>query len=80
MFGFSLPKLVVLLGIIAVVWYGFKLLNRRREVATTNKTPDAQEETAKLHVDMEECSICGNFVDTDSSSCEKDGCPFPLGR
>ena len=31
MFGFSLPKLIVLAGIVAVVWYGFKLVGRVQE-------------------------------------------------
>ena len=30
MFGFSLPKLAVLIAIVIAVWYGFKLLGRRR--------------------------------------------------
>lgn len=29
MFGFSLTKILVLAVILGVVWYGFKLLNRR---------------------------------------------------
>jgi len=31
MFGLSLPKLIVLAGIIAIVWYGFKLIGRVQE-------------------------------------------------
>ncbi|SVE58507.1 uncharacterized protein METZ01_LOCUS511361 [marine metagenome] len=30
MFGFSLPKLAVLIAIVLAVWYGFKILGRRR--------------------------------------------------
>ena len=30
MFGFSLPKLAVLIVIVLAVWYGFKILGRRR--------------------------------------------------
>lgn len=32
MFGFSLPKFVVLVGILVIVWYGFKLVGRFQEV------------------------------------------------
>ena len=32
MFGFSLSKLTVLIAIVVVIWYGFKLLGRRREL------------------------------------------------
>ncbi len=30
MFGFSLPKVAVLIAIVLAVWYGFKILGRRR--------------------------------------------------
>ena len=30
MFGFSLPKLAVLMAIVLSIWYGFKILGRRR--------------------------------------------------
>jgi len=30
MFGFSLPKLAVLIAIVLAVWYSFKILGRRR--------------------------------------------------
>jgi prolipoprotein diacylglyceryltransferase len=30
MLGFSLPKLAVLIAIVLAVWYGFKILDRRR--------------------------------------------------
>ena len=30
MFGFSLPKLAVLIAIVIAAWYGFKILGRRR--------------------------------------------------
>ena len=33
MFGFSFPKLAVLIAIILVVWYGFKFLGQRRELS-----------------------------------------------
>ena len=32
MFGFSLPKLAVLIAIVLAVWYGFKILGRRRDL------------------------------------------------
>ena len=32
MFGFSLPKLAVLITIVLAVWYGFKILGRRRDL------------------------------------------------
>jgi len=33
MFGFSFPKLAVLIAIILVVWYGFKFFGQRRELS-----------------------------------------------
>ena len=79
MFGFSLPKLLVLIGIIALIWYGFKVFSRGRKLENPKMSADVTDKHAKQHVDMEECLICGDYVDTVASSCGKDDCPFPTG-
>ena len=45
MFGFSLQKLIVLVGIVAAVWYGFKLLTRLQEARKTDAA--LRQKTAK---------------------------------
>ncbi len=77
--GFSLPKILVLIAILALVWYGFKLFGRGREAEKSIKKGDISGGNEKQNVDLEECPICEAYVDTGASSCGKKGCPFPLG-
>jgi len=46
MFGFSLPKLVVLIAIVLSVWYGFKILGRRR-VLNNQRANNVKEKKGK---------------------------------
>ena len=79
MFGFSLPKLLVLIGIVALVWYGFKVFTRGRELKDPEKGANPPDAYAKQPVDLQECKICGDYVDTAGPSCGKNNCPFPRG-
>lgn len=86
MFGFSLAKLVVLIGVVLAVVYGTKLLHRFQEVRDAEarrRGGDARmaghgkatagtaiEETVK-------CRICGAYVPAHgAASCGQPGCPF----
>ena len=46
MFGFSLPKLAVLIAIVLAVWYGFKILGRRR-VLNKQRANNVKEKNGK---------------------------------
>jgi prolipoprotein diacylglyceryltransferase len=46
MFGFSLPKLAVLIAIVLAVWYGFKILGRRR-VLNNHRANNVKEKNRK---------------------------------
>ena len=46
MFGFSLPKLAVLIAIVLAVWYGFKILGRRR-VLNNQRANNVKEKNGK---------------------------------
>ena len=46
MFGFSLPKLAVLIAIVLAVWYGFKILGRRR-VLSNQRANNINEKNGK---------------------------------
>ncbi len=67
MFGFSLPKLIILALIIVGVWKGFKYLQRRQEVQDRDrheKVRKAREETqgsADPVEDMQRCPVCGTY-------------------
>ncbi len=90
MFGFSLQKLMVLVAVIAAVWYGFKFIGRlqdAREVepklrAGGGRQPKARWRRAKQPAapeaeDMVECPVCQAYVPARGASrCERPGCPY----
>lgn len=81
-------KLLVLIVIIAAVWYGFKFF-ARRSLNVSGQQPrghigsgkqDASGKTTqdKATQDMELCTVCGTFVPNASAkSCGRDACPYP---
>ncbi len=76
MFGFSLPKLLVLAAIIAAVWYGFKWISRYQQVQQSKggKAGGRINATAE----MTACPKCGTYVVADvARSCEREDCPYP---
>jgi len=80
---FGVSKILVLIVIIVVVWYGFKLVARRnqhvgdrrsaRPIGSTRpEPPDSKTQ------DMESCAVCGTFVPNASArACGRKGCPYP---
>ncbi len=90
MFGFSLQKLIVLVGIVAAVWYGFKLITRLQEARktdaalrqkTANRSGAARGEShseAPIEAeDMVQCPVCQAYIAARStSSCGRDDCPY----
>jgi uncharacterized protein len=85
MFGLSLPKLLLVVVIVLVVWYGFKWLGRVRRVQRNEPArrafrflffgerppPMAAEETVL-------CRACGAYVpEKAAASCGRQDCPFP---
>ena len=72
MFGFSLPKLLVLIALIAVVWYGFKAygrVNRKRQAQTKQAARNKASEIATQ--DMIQCPKCRAYTASlESHSCE----------
>ncbi len=66
MFGFSLPKLLVLAAIIAVIWYGFKWvtqLDRDRRQKVKEEKQEAKAEARQVDAEeMVKCPKCGTFV------------------
>jgi uncharacterized protein len=87
MFGFSPSKILFTVVIIAVVWYGFKWLNRLQDGQKKGNKKPPQDTTRSDNaaasaedINYEElvaCSKCGDFVVADKKSgCGKDGCPY----
>ncbi len=82
MLGLGFSKLVFLVVVILVVWYGFKWLNRsgaaptrqrdaKPRAGTTNRTSVGAE-------DMVKCTVCDTYVVArDPRNCGRSGCPYP---
>ena len=85
MFGFSIQKLLFTLLVIAVVWYGFKMLarlqERRDSAAAGKRAPQRRGARASAPADAEDmvaCALCGTFVaPAHARSCGRDDCPYP---
>ena len=86
MFGFSLQKLLFTILVIAVVWYGFKMIARLQEKRSggderSRRAPSRRRRRRGAPVEAEEmvaCALCGTFVATrNARSCGRDDCPYP---
>lgn len=65
MFGFSIPKILLLLIILFIVWNLFKFLERKSKNRVLNEQKGQYDEE-----DLTECVECGTFV----SKTEKKRC------
>ena len=83
MFGFSLSKLLVLVSIVAAVWYGFKFIGRldkarQAKAALKMAGKDHGRAAAVESEEMERCAACGTYVAArGAASCGRDDCPYP---
>ncbi len=85
-FGFSLAKLIVLVAIVALVWYGFKFLQRLDRVSgdakgrplrggrpRASRRSDDEDDVET----MVKCPKCGAYVPARSpTACERADCPY----
>ena len=73
MLGFSLPKLLVLVAIVAAIWWAFnrfggsKTVQKERKDRVKSDEPDA--------VDMTKCPGCGDFL-APGTKCTRPECPY----
>jgi len=83
-FGLGFSKLVVLVILIALVWYGFKYAARveairrsvRDEAARRQARPGVRPPSRSVE-DLVKCPQCGAFVSaTGATNCGKPGCPW----
>ncbi|PPR21120.1 MAG: hypothetical protein CFH38_01427 [Alphaproteobacteria bacterium MarineAlpha10_Bin1] len=71
MLGFSLPKLLILIAVIAVVWYGFKAAGRINRNRQKESNTAARKETSEIVAkDMVQCPKCEAYCTSlDSHTC-----------
>lgn len=76
MFGLpSLSKLLVLVGVILFVWYGFKLVSRLEQARKTKGGQELKREAGSI--DTVQCAVCKIFLAADATSnCGRPDCPY----
>ena len=66
MLGFSFPNIILLCIIMLIVWYGFKLIEKRTHIKQ-NKSPNKRKNNNKSKFkadnvqDLEKCDVCNNY-------------------
>ena len=85
----SFPKLLLLVALIAIIWFGFRWFERwekeRRDQSrgpagrvgrdrATGMPPGGHDRAAE---EMTACPICGTYVAAGARSCGRTNCPFP---
>lgn len=68
----SLPKILLLLAVIAVV----AVLSKSFRSRGGKSDDDDKVERKNQALDLSQCAVCGNFVAPDSSGCERADCPL----
>ena len=66
MFGFSIPKIALLLLIIFLIWQMFKILEKRKNIKD-NFSNNEEEEENDFYEALTECKKCGNFYSKEDS-------------
>ncbi len=76
MFGLpSLSKLLVLVGVILFVWYGFKLVSRLEQARKAKGRQELKREAGSL--ETVQCAVCNIFLAADATSnCGRPDCPY----
>ena len=81
MLGISFPKIILLAVIVLVIWYGFKLIEKRTHIkenkpSNKNKNKNKSKFKADNVQDLEKCDVCNNYF-LSGSSCPE--CNSPKG-
>jgi uncharacterized protein len=81
---FSLGKLLVLAVILAVVWYGWKYVQRVEQVRRALKEEIERRRAgnsappSRPAEDLVKCSVCGTYVPSHGAhACGRADCPWP---
>ncbi len=78
----GLPKLIVLIGIIAAVWYGFRFLGaldraRKQAERMASQAPRQRRADVANVEDTVKCRVCGAYVSArQPTRCNRSDCQF----
>lgn len=77
---FSFQKLLVLVAIILVVWYGFKIagkLDAKRKAMARQDSQDKRNRPQERIDDLVACPACGTYAARgDAEDCGRPDCPY----
>jgi ribosomal protein L32 len=77
MLGFSFPKIILLSVIMLIIWYGFKLIEKRTHIKDNKPSNKNKSKLKAGNVqDLEKCDVCNNYF-LSGSSCPE--CNSPKG-
>ena len=71
----SLPKILLLLALVAGIFLVSKTLRGR----SNSTLKDAKKPAEPDALDLNPCGVCGNYVATEGGNCERDDCPIAKG-
>ena len=87
MFGApSLSKLLILVVVVAAVWYGFKLIGqldraRKEQARVAGKSRGRARQRGQEVEDMAKCPRCEAYVSARHAlACSRPDCPYPAAR
>lgn len=70
----SLPKILLLLAVVAVVALLSKSFRGRG-----GKSGEVEEDSSENEaLDLSKCAVCGNFVAADGQGCDRADCPYTV--
>jgi hypothetical protein len=87
MFGFSLSKILLIVAVIAAVWFTLKYVTNKVEGASGDKPeklrrkakaqaqPQAAESDGRAVEDMVRCRVCGAYQTRSAGPCGRADCP-----
>jgi hypothetical protein len=84
--GGSFGKLLLVIAVIAIVWFGWRwyqrwekerrVLDDRREAEDSIRRNRDSRESVEVE-ELAKCRVCGAFVASGARACGKPGCPYP---
>ena len=79
MLGLGIREIILTAIVVAVIWCGFKFINRHKPAKKRGDAETLARDTDTGAVEMRACHVCGVYVATGSSDCGTAGCPYPDG-
>lgn len=77
MLGGPLGKLLLLIVVIAAVWYGVKYIGRVNQIREEQRRRAPRPDGRSRQIDdMAKCRVCGAYVTADARNCGRADCPY----